>query len=513
MPASRDQQRLIGLIGFILISLECLLWWSTGSGNVSYVSTRGSSMAPAFHEGDLAVVRRSPSYRVGEVVAYRSSQLGSVVLHRIVGETAGHYLLQGDRNTWIDPDRPTRSDIVGAIWLHIPHAGGVVGALRQQLGVLLAVVLLAGGGATAATRRRRGHGGGGPPVPAWVWSRLHAWRAVTLACSVTTVVLSLVGFVAFTRPEATAVEHTIPFTQHAAFSYRSTAPKGPTYPSGRVVTGDPIYLRLVPAIDLAFDYSIDAELPVNASGTVALDAVLADGTGWQQRVRLHPATSFLFDRARVEGHLDVGQLQAILAQVRADTGIQGGSATVTVLADVHLDATIGDRAVTRHFRPELAFRLDPLQMHLVEPSSTGAPGGLRPTVRDSVSSRTTSPARLVLLGRHLPVGTGRRLGLVAMLAALATLVSADRLRRRLRAEPARIELRHGRRIVPVAGVAPRAVAVDVTSMQDLARLAEQEQRLILHHRGEHGDVYLLRTDRAVYRYTSRPDATVESLPA
>lgn len=510
MPASRDHQRLIGLIGFVLISLECLLWWSAGTGQFSYVSTRGSSMAPTFHQGDLAIVRRSSSYRVGEIVAYRSSQLGSVVLHRIVGEAGGHYLLQGDRNTWVDPDRPTRSDIVGSLWLHVPHGGGVVGALRGQLGVLLAVVLLAGGGATAATRRRR-RPGGGSPAPGWVWTRLHVWRALALACSVTTVLLSVVGFIAYTRPEVTEVEHTSPFTQRGVFSYRSMAPTGPTYPSGRVVTGDPVYLRLVPAIDLAFDYSIDAALPVDASGTVTLEAVLADGSGWQRRIPLNPPTAFLFDRARAAGHLDVVRLQSVLAHVRADTGIQGGAATVTVIADVHLDATIGDRAVTRHFRRELAFVLDPLQLRLDGPST--APAVLRPTVRDSVSSRTTTPARLVLLGRRLPVRTGRRLGLLAVFAAVATLVSADRLRRQLRDEPARIELRHGRRIVPVAGVAPHAIAVDVTSMQDLARLAEQEQRLILHHRGEHGDVYLLRTDRAVYRYTARPEPTAESLSA
>ena len=39
-------------------------------GSTSYVVTHGSSMAPRLKAGDLVLVRRQSTYRVGEIVAY-----------------------------------------------------------------------------------------------------------------------------------------------------------------------------------------------------------------------------------------------------------------------------------------------------------------------------------------------------------------------------------------------------------------------------------------------------------
>jgi hypothetical protein len=76
------------------------------------------------------------------------------------------------------------------------------------------------------------------------------------------------------------------------------------------------------------------------------------------------------------------------------------------------------------------------------------------------------------------------------------------LRRRLRGEVERIELRHGHRLVPVVGSPTSTHVVEVTSMQDLARLSEQLGSLILHRESGHGHDYLLQTEGVVYRYTA-----------
>ncbi len=57
-------------------------------GPTSMVITSGNSMEPKFHSGDMVIVREADDYDVGDVVAYRSEELNSVVLHRIIARTA-----------------------------------------------------------------------------------------------------------------------------------------------------------------------------------------------------------------------------------------------------------------------------------------------------------------------------------------------------------------------------------------------------------------------------------------
>ena len=68
-------------------------------GTTTYVVTHGVSMEPNFHTGDLAVLRAQQSYHVGEVVAYRSATLHTVVMHRVVGVGGGTFTFKGDNNS------------------------------------------------------------------------------------------------------------------------------------------------------------------------------------------------------------------------------------------------------------------------------------------------------------------------------------------------------------------------------------------------------------------------------
>src|SRR5260370_30470290 len=149
-------------------------------GSTSYVFTDGTSMQPHFHTGDLAIVRPESTYRVGEIVAYRSHMLGTIVLHRIVGRDGARYRFKGDNNNFVDPEHPARDQLVGALWLHVPNAARRFGPLRrpETIGLLVALgLILLGGGAFTQQRRRRrrradagqGRPAGRPRVPTGDW--------------------------------------------------------------------------------------------------------------------------------------------------------------------------------------------------------------------------------------------------------------------------------------------------------------------------------------------------------
>ena len=95
-------------------------------GSTSFVVVDGTSMLPNLRGTDLVALRPASSPEIGDVVGYHSALLDRVVLHRITGIEGGHYILKGDNNSFIDPDRPTRSEIVGQVWFHVPSSGRVV---------------------------------------------------------------------------------------------------------------------------------------------------------------------------------------------------------------------------------------------------------------------------------------------------------------------------------------------------------------------------------------------------
>src|SRR5437868_15122800 len=87
-------------------------------GSTTYVVTHGNSMEPEYHDGDLVVVRPADGYHVGDVAAYRSGSLHTIVLHRIVGRDGDRYVFKGDHNHWLDSERPTSAPLVGSVSLH-----------------------------------------------------------------------------------------------------------------------------------------------------------------------------------------------------------------------------------------------------------------------------------------------------------------------------------------------------------------------------------------------------------
>lgn len=124
-------------------------------GQTSYVITRGESMLPAFHTGDLALVRTAGLYRTGDVIAYRSPTLDTVVLHRVVEANPDGLITRGDHNDWTDPDQVAPQQVIGRLWLQVPKVGAALGPARAALPFLLIVLVVGAAGSTGAFRRRR----------------------------------------------------------------------------------------------------------------------------------------------------------------------------------------------------------------------------------------------------------------------------------------------------------------------------------------------------------------------
>jgi signal peptidase I len=144
----------VGLrVGLTLAALAAAWWFLAPAqlgGATAFMTVDGTSMLPRLQPSELVLLRRAGDYRVGDVVGYRSTLLGRVVLHRIVAVHGGRYTFKGDNNSFTDPDHPTRGQLVGKLWFSVPRAGRAVPILHTPwvvaaLAAVLVLVLGLGG--------------------------------------------------------------------------------------------------------------------------------------------------------------------------------------------------------------------------------------------------------------------------------------------------------------------------------------------------------------------------------
>ncbi len=505
-----------GALGLLLLAAGWLFFGPTQvGGTTSYAVIVGTSMEPMLHRGDLAVIREESTYRVGDVVLYEAPQLGSNVLHRIVRVQGDKFVLKGDNNDFLDSEQPTEDLIVGKLWLSAPQVGRVTDWLHTPLHaallVGLATLLALGGGigasAVSATRRRRGAAeparsersappagaGPGDPLP-WVG-----------ALGVASVLFAVLAVLSFTRPVTVTEPVAEAYVHQGRFEYSASVRKNPVYPDGRVTTGDPIFVRLVPRLQVSFRYQLEARQPVEAAGRIRLDARVSDGRGWERLLELAPERSFGGKQVSVSGTIDVDAIEALVGEIGSLTGSSQSTYTVTVLPRITVSGKAGRDPVDATFAPALAFDLGDLRL---QPDLQESGAGIGPFApREAGAGTHVAAGRLELAAFSLPVRTARRLSLIGLAASLllGALALAALLQRYRGDENERIAARYGHLLLPLRSRPQEWASVtDLADIASLVRLAEQRDRLIFHlvEGGEHS--YVVEDGGSTFRYRTRP---------
>ena len=204
------------------------------------------------------------------------------------------------------------------------------------------------------------------------------------------------------------------FTQTGVLTYQARTPASATYPSGRVVTGDPVFLKLVHQLGVSFFYSTDAPL-ASVRGTVRLGAVVSGQNGWQISLPLAGATPVRAGKLDLVATLDLARIETIANQVSESTGTYTGtlSVAVTAVSKVSFD---GAKPVT--MQVELPLTLSAAEL-------TMAPGTATPTAHGPAKT-STGPLNPGLPPTHAPsLPHEIRLGLIgALLLLIAATVAA-----------------------------------------------------------------------------------------
>ena len=495
-------------VGTLFVAAAVVAAWMTFGpaamgGGVTYVTTHGNSMEPQFHTGDLAILRTSSTYNVGDVAAYRSSTLKVAVMHRIVAVNGGHYTFKGDNNSWVDTEAPTASDLIGKLAVRIPQ-GGIWFQRATSPAVLggVAFLLLASGGSVVQTRRRRRKGTMSRPVAlpsrpsGTLLGTAPSWLRSAIA---TTAFVGIVGLAlaaaAWHTPATGPVTTQVKGDRGMTFSYSTTVPQTPAYDDTTVNSPDPVFRTVAGSVDVHYSYR-------GSPGTVAVSAVLTTPSGWRSVVQLSPAKSITTTRYNGTVRLHLAALQARADAAAVVTGLPGSPVTVTVKP---LVTTPG----ASDFTPVLRLTLSPLQLALAD-----LPKALvidDPTTESQVNEvpRTMGTASL-----HMTISQARSIGSTLALAALLAiaLLAPIALTSAPKSEGAGIRRRYGQLLVSVEPMAtpPGRPLVDVEEFATLARLAERFGLLVLHWTRSDIDTFVVQDEGTTYRY--RTNALIPGAP-
>ncbi len=480
--------RWYGPVGIVLAGI-CILAASIILSPAKVVTTQGSSMAPRPHGGDLALVWPAARYEVGDIAAYRSDLLRSVVLHRIVAVDNGRYTFKGDSNSWLDEEKPTRDSLIGTLALRVPHAGAWLRHLTSfsTTGLSALFLLTALGTAAETTRRRRrmkviSHAGRHTGTGSASQSQLRSAAGSAAIIGVAGLALGALAWSGPVEQMATTEAHA---QRQIAFSYAAQVPRTAAYDTTSVEPPQPVFRKLANAVDVRYGYQGDP-------GTIAVAAELSNSSGWRLTVPLAARTTFATDRYTGKVRLDLDALQERADAAAAVTGMPNDQLDITVIPTITSPG--GDT-----FTPRLPLALTPL--HLAPKGNIASM-----TVKDSTATKkmTLAPRTFSVFERDVPVATVRKVSLVmlgaSLLAALVIALISGTWSRA--GEPARIRRQYGSLLVSVQPMEeqPEQPLVDVTHFATLAKLAERYGLLIMHWSSGRQETFVVKDASATYRY-------------
>lgn len=476
------------------LAVMWMAWPADLGGQTTYVVTHGTSMEPSFHTGDLAVVRPADHYRVGDIAAYHSQVLHTVVMHRIVAIHHGRYTFQGDNNGWLDPETPSRNQLIGTVRLHIPRAGRWLDAAASApaLGAAAFLLAIAGGGVVQPRRTRRRTRMSRHTArrhPATLGSLSPSLRPAALAAAVAGLAGLGLAAAAWTGPTRVGTETSRAISRTMSFSYSASVPRSPAYDTTTVVSPAPVFRALTNTVDVTYAYH-------GPAGRVAVQATVSATNGWRTSIRLGTPRSFTSDHYRGVVRLQLNRLQARADAAAAVIGLPSDQLTVLVSATV-------DTGSGAPFAASMPLTLTPQQL------TTNA-GRRQVTVSDATGAGRAgvAPRLLSAAGRTIPVTTARVISGVLLILALATagLIAWSARRSAQGTEASLIRRRYGPMLVGAEPVdtPPGHVCVDVSDFETLVRVADRYGLFILHWTRANLDTYLVRDDATSYRYRTSP---------
>ncbi len=542
-PSSHPLRPLKYVLGFLaLIEAWLNLAPVKFGGRLSYLIVQGTSMLPRFHTNDVVIVTVASHYHVGELAAYHNLQLHSVLFHQIVGQVGTHYLFKGLNNAFIDAYHPIQSQIIGQFLWAIPGAGNWIAFFRQPwhaASLMMGLTLLLWGGMghvrVHSTNGPHLHGANhrkfihafsiersrvhvkttlprSPKIYYWLLAGTEILAAAFLAAAVW----------AWMSPVHRNIIRSIPYQIHSQFLYQAHVPKGTVYPTGTVVPGSSVFLKLTHAVQIIFQgrWQSPGSKGNGVTGQGELMANMVSSSGWSSSWVLSPQSSWTGPNFALKGTIDTDALNAHISQVNQQTGLPYNTYTLTITPHVVIRGKVLGQPFGHLLTSPLVFSYSPEVMQLTSPTPNINPiTQLHPLVNNSIPYSVVTPNRLGLGVFKAPVIPLRWINTVGLGTLVLLSFSIWNIKQRWgksHSEADYIAAQFGDLLIPVVDTTVPSVrdAIQVPSMEFLVKLADQYELPIFYYlTANNTHWYIIRNGRETYYYQIRlsPGKTTEVL--
>jgi signal peptidase I len=502
-------------------------------GNSAYVIVSGISMEPEFHLGDLVIVSPSPYYGVGDAVVYRNQDMGGKnVFHRIIELNLDRYVLQGDNNSWVDTYQPTDEEVLGKLWIHIPRGGRLLEKARTPLGMALLAGVLGLLLVTSSFPERRKEkiqmnrntirewiSSAGKKIaslfekhqrenpfpskqpdghPSYLAGLSEIFFFTLGIVSFSSLVFAIISF---SRPSTRNVMDNLLYEQSGVFSYSAKAPQG-VYDLDTIKSGDPLFPKLTCKVDFDFQYALLAEKVENIAGTHQLTAIIADPrSGWKRILVLQPVTPFGGETFTSAATVNLCEIESIVRSFETNSAASPASYELIISPQVSLSAEIDGIAFQDTFEDGLKFLYDHNQFHIVadtekDPFKLTKPG--------SAGRERSEANTLSLFGLDLRIPSLRWFSIIGLGVSLTGMAFLWRELQRLsqKDQAEFIRAKYGPILMDIQGVKAGSFKslIDVPSFDDLAKVAERHNLMVLHEKRDNSHTYYVRVETSTYRF-------------
>ncbi|NTU74759.1 MAG: EAL domain-containing protein, partial [Anaerolineaceae bacterium] len=170
---------------------------------------------------------------------------------------------------------------------------------------------------------------------------------------------------------------------------------------------------------------------------------------------------------------------------------------------IEIAGTLSGIELKTSFRPELVFQFDKVQIYMVQNDPEVDP--LAPVMEGFITNQYITANTLKIFALTLTVAGARSLTVLGLLISLGALLLLSFVVASIggTSKETLVRMKYGSLLVDVQ---PRSLeldkpAVEVVSVDDLAKLAERNNAMILHEIQGYVHTYLVEGDQITYRYT------------
>jgi len=259
---------------------------------------------------------------------------------------------------------------------------------------------------------------------------------------------------------------------------------------------------------MQFSYLLLGSQLQGLAGTHQLTAIIRDDqSGWQRTLPLEAQKGFIGSTFVTAASLNLCQVEATVAAMEKATNLHPSTYSLIITPRVTISGQTAGRKLQAAFDPQLVFMFDDVHFYLIKSDPMVDP--LNPSQAGLVEGKLVQANTLSLLGLKPAVGKTRVVSLIGLGLSLAgLLILGFYISNKVRgSQEALVQMKYSSMLVDIKDrtMELSAAAIDVVTMDDLAKLAGRYSGVILHEARGQIHYYFVQGDRMLYRFMLNDD--------